>query len=152
MKLHAKLLDRFVNAERRFNQFTKKFAEFVETLEFFKQQRCPVPGVEIKKTDDPLCVIAVYRTVSISLRMLCELSKDSVALARVVCVLETPSFAAEKRILGSFTFNGQGFTDFEPEEGEDPLEVQYMAPEIVLHFLHLALESSFSQSVIDGQD
>lgn len=140
MKLQTNIFDHFSNAERRFAQFGPRFSAFVETLEFFQEPRCPVPRVKIKKTDDPLHFVVEYRTVSVGFRMLCELSEASVASARVVCVIEKPSFTAEKRILGSFTFNAQGLADFKVSGDADPIDIQYMAPEIVLHFLHLALE------------
>ena len=142
MKLQSNLIDCFASADRRFTQFTQKFEEFVDALEFFNEQRCPVSGIVITKTDDPLVVQATYRTVSVSVRMLCELSETSVATARVVCILEKPSFQTEKRRVGSFTYNGQGMANFEASDGSDPIEVQYMAPEIMLNFLHSALQQS----------
>ena len=142
MKLLLKPLDRFASADRRFTQFTQKFAEFVEALDYFKEQRCPVSGIVITKTDDPLVFQAAYRTVSVSVRMLCELSESSVATARVVCILEKPSFQIEKKLVGSFTYDGQGMANVETSDGNDPIDVQYMAPEIILNFLHLALQQS----------
>lgn len=140
MKLQSKLVDRFAIAERRFDQLTEKFAAFTKTLEFFAEPRCPVRGVLITKTEDPLFLVVTYRTAVIGIRMLCELTETGTASARIVCTLEKPSFSAEKQLLGSFSFNGQGFTDHEVAEGEDPVEVEYMAPEIVLSLLHLALQ------------
>ena len=140
MKLHPRLIDQFAIAERRFTQLTEKFAAFTKALEFFTDPRCPVRGVLITKTDDPLFLVVTYHTVAIGIRMLCELTDTGVASARIVCTLEKPSFSVDKKVLGSFSFNGQGFTDHEVTEGEDPVEVEYMAPEIVLSLLHLALQ------------
>ena len=87
-------------------------------------------------------VVVTFRTVTISLRMLCVLTEAGVASACVVCVLEKPSFSTEKKRIASFSFNGQGFTDHEVAQGEDPVEVEYMAPDIVLGLLDLALQQS----------
>ena len=140
MKLQSKLIDRFASTERRFDQFTEKFAAFTKRLEFFSEPRCPVRGVLVTKTDDPLFLVVSFRTVAIGIRMLCELTDTSTASARVVCTLDKPSFSIEKKPLGSFSFNGQGFTDHEIADGEDPVDLEYMAPEIVLNLLHLALQ------------
>lgn len=140
MKIQSKIVERFAIADRRFDQLTQKFAAFVKTLEFFGESRCPVRGVLVTKTDDPLLVLVAYRTVTITVRMLCELSDAGVGSGRVVCTLEKPSFTTEKKLVGSFSFNGQGFTDHEVADGEDPIELEYMAPEIVLSFLHLGLQ------------
>ncbi len=140
MKIQPNLFDQFANAERRFNHLTEKFAAFIKALEFFAEPRCPVRDVLITNTEDPLYLVVTYRTVAVGIRMLCELTDTGVASARIVCTLEKPSFTVDKKLLGSFSFNGQGFTDYEVADGEDPVEMEYMAPEIVLSFLHLALQ------------
>lgn len=142
MKLQPNIFDRIRSADSRFAQFTQKFDEFVKTLEYFSERRCPEAGVVITKTDDPLVIHATYRTVCVSVRMLCELSETSVATARVVCILEKPSFQIEKKIIGSFTYNGQGMANFEINDGRDPVEVQDKGPEIMLNILHLALQQA----------
>jgi hypothetical protein len=46
----------------------------------------------------------------------------------------------ERKVLGSFTFDGQDVTDHEVDEGDDPVGMDYMAHEIVLSFVQLALQ------------
>jgi hypothetical protein len=141
MRLLPTAINRFAAADRRFDQFTQKFAGFVaRTLDYFSEQRCPVRGVLVTRTDDPLAVIVTYRTVTLGIHMLCELTHEGAASGRVLCTLEKPSFSKEKRLLGSFSFNSQGITDFEADEGDDPIDLEYMAPEIVLTLLHQALQ------------
>lgn len=140
MKIQADIIKRFENADRRFNQLTPMFAAFVKALDFFSDLRCPVRDVHVSTTEDPLLVLVRYRTVLIGISMLCELSDRGIGTGRIVCSLEKPSFSKEKKIIGSFGFNGQGLTDHEVTPGDDPVSLEYMAPQIVLSFLHLALQ------------
>lgn len=140
MKIQSNILERFENADRRFNQLTQRFAAFVKALDFFGEQRCPVRNVHVSTTEDPFFVYVKYRTATIAISMLCELSETGTASGRIACTLEKPSFTNDKQLIGSFGYNGQGFTDHEVSDGEDPVSLEYMAPEIVLSFLHLALQ------------
>ena len=140
MKLQTDLLNRFKSADRRFDRFTENFAAFTMALDDFADAQCPVRGVKITKSDDPHFFAVAYRTVTIDIRMLCELSDTGTATARVICTLARPSFAMERKVLGSFTFDGQGVTDHEVDEGDDPVGMDYMAHEIVLSFVQLALQ------------
>ena len=140
MKINPNVINRFSVAEQVFAECTRHFAEFVKTLDYFSEPRCEVRGVVVTKTDDPLQVIVAYRTVSIRIRMLCELSMEGKASARVVCTQLEPSFAEEKRVVGTFTFNRHGHTDIETSPNEDVVEIGWAASAIVLNFMYLALQ------------
>lgn len=130
-------MDRFANADRRFDLLAQKYANFVNALSFFEERRCPVRGISVTKTDDPLSVRVRYRTVTICLQMLYEMSDSGSVSGRVVCIIEKPLFSTERRLIDSVSFNTQGL--IEVNEGEPPLELEHMAPEIVLGFLNLGL-------------
>ena len=140
MKLQTDLLNRFKSADRRFDRFTENFAAFTMALDYFADAQCPVRGVKITKSDDLHSFAVTYRTVTIDIRMFCELSASGTATARVICTLARPSFALERKVLGSFSFDLQGITDHEVDEGDDPVGMDHMAPEIVLSFVQLALQ------------
>lgn len=57
-----------------------------------------------------------------------------------MCSRQIPGLYKDSDILGSFTFLGNGHTDFEVEPGRDPIELEYDAEKIVLHFLNLAID------------
>ena len=140
MRLTQNTIDRFANAANRVERVRAKFAGFNRSLGFFSEPRCPVRGVVVDVGTDAFFSKVSYGTVAIGFRFLDVLSAEGSASGRVVCTLESPLFTETEPVLGCFKFNPQGFTDFEVSEGADPIEVEYMAVEIALHFLHTALE------------
>ena len=140
MKLQTDLVNRFKSADRRFDRFTEHFVAFTTALDDFADAQCPVRGVKITKSDDLHSFAVTYRTVTIDIRMLCELSDTGTATARVICTLARPSFSLDSKVLGSFGFDGQGISDHEVAEGDDPVGMDHMAREIVLSFVQLALQ------------
>ena len=140
MQLTERVGPRLDRAGQRFEQLKRPFQAFIERLACFAAPRCEVRGVVVTPTPDEFYFTVSFTTVTVGFRFLLALEANSVAHGRVVCTLEKPTFTETKPVLGSFTFNGQGETDFEVAEGVDKLDIDFFAPEIVLHFINAALE------------
>lgn len=66
-------------------------------------------------------------------------AEDDAVQGKVLCYREHPKFSKEPDLIGSFTFNGRGITDFEVIEGRDKLEMEVDGGDIILHFIDAAL-------------
>ena len=140
MKLNPQALERLAQADARFNRFDERFKTFLQQLSFFNEPRCPIKGIAVEVAPDERGFSAKYRTITIAFRMLFQLSAQGTPSARVECSLEEPKEGKNKVILGTFTFNPLGATNFEPGPDADPIDLEGMAAEILLHFIQLALE------------
>lgn len=140
MRLTPNLLDRFINAERRFERIEERFAAFQKQLDFFGESRCPLRGIKVEKSADGLACKLAFPTVSVAFRLLLSLTATGIATGKVVCTLEEPRFATDTPVLGSFTFNVQGVTDLEVHEDADVIDIEQHAIELALHFINAALE------------
>ncbi|MCK6407427.1 MAG: hypothetical protein L6Q60_15625, partial [Rhodocyclaceae bacterium] len=65
-----------------------------------------------------------------------------------VCSRQIPGLYKERDILDSFTFLGNGSTDINVEQGRDPIEMEYHAIEIVLHFVQMAIQKPLPDPVV----
>jgi len=139
MRLSDQVIQRVGLAGRRFLKLKSVFDAFIEELSFFSEPRCPTPGVTIEKSADGYFFTASFTSVVVGFRLLHVQETDQPAAVKVVCTLESPFFTKNKPVIGAFTYNGQGDTDFEVDEGADPINLNGAAPEIVLHFIVEAL-------------
>ncbi len=140
MKLAPEAFERLTQIDTRFNRLGDKFNLFLQQLTFFNEARCPLKGVVVEAAADARCVSVQYRTVKLTLRLLFQLNEQNSPSARVVVTLEKPDDGKFNEELGAFTFNLQGFTDFELDADGDPIDLEGKALEIVVHFLSLALK------------
>ena len=140
MKLNPQALERLSQADLRFNRFDERFKTFLQQLPFFNEPRCPIKGITVEVAPDERGFSAKYRTIKIAFRMLLQLNAQGAPSARVECWLEEPKEGEKRVSLGNFTFNPLGATNFDPDPEGDPVDLEGMAPEILLHFIHLALE------------
>lgn len=142
MKLTQNVVDRLISAQSRLSRIRGQFERFYKSLDFLAEPNCPIHGITLTKTGDASFCIVSFETVSVGLRFLQTFNSSGLASGRMVATLESPKFTATPTVLGSVTFNPQGLTDFEFEDGADPLDMDTHAVVIALHFVHLALERS----------
>lgn len=125
---------------RRYDQLKVHFADFAKSLDYFANPRPDVPGVKITVIDTNT-VTATLADITVRFNLLPLLTADNVIKGRVICRLENEEFRknGDRPLLGTFTFGGNGKTDFRSAESEDEVMVQYNAVEIAVHYLALAL-------------
>jgi hypothetical protein len=143
MQLRQNQLNQLNGAQNRFLKLRDQFKTFVGQLEFFGNPRCPVQGVSVSGLADDLSFLVQFATIQLSMRLHLEVGDQGVAKGKVLVHLHKPWLNNDTPVLlGSFTFNGQGVTDIQDASGQDPAEMDTHAPEIVAHFLGLALQQS----------
>lgn len=139
MELTKNVAEKVMRAERYYRRLKQVFAGFVERASFIEDAQCSVKG--IKLTTSPAGDSLEVSVAGIHVRfvfLLCYES-DGTPRGKIICTREVPVISDNKDILGSFTFSGQGITDFEVNDGGDQIEMEYHALEIVMHFVDFAI-------------
>ena len=140
MKISHKVVDEIIHIERRYTRLTQIFAGFVERAQYFVEENSPLKALELKVSADGSSLDANFAGIHLRFQLLPGYGDDGSVRGRVVCSRQIPGLYKESDILGSFTFLGNGNTDFEVEQGGDPIEMEYHAIEIVLHFVQMAIQ------------
>jgi hypothetical protein len=66
------------------------------------------------------------------------IGEDGVAEGNIYCSKESPNFSKEKNIIGTFKFDQAGKTNFESDNDQETVRLQYQAIEIISHFIYLS--------------
>lgn len=152
MRLDPRTADRLIHAARRFERIEQRFADFKAALEWFRSPQCPLRSVTVEPCDDSRCVIALFGTTKVVLRLLLVLPEDGVAAGQVICTRAQPKLGVVDPIVTSFTFDAQGRTSFELGEDGDPIEMEQHAAEIVVHVLEAAARPIEHDAAVGGQN
>ncbi len=139
MKLTEKVFDRIDHVARRYARFKEGFASFLKGTEYLTDSSSPIKGLSLIASLDENHFDVLFVGITIRFSFLVVYGTDGILSGRVVVVRVSPTFSDKKDIIGSFSFNSQGTTDFETLDGNDKLDIGYNAAEIVLHFLDQAL-------------
>lgn len=139
MKLTAKVFERMDHVARRYDRLKEGFSNFLKGSEYLTESSSSIKGLSLEASLDENHFDVMFAGITIRFFFLIAYSTDGVLSGRVVVIRINPTFSDEKDIIGSFSFNSQGTTDFETLDGNDKLEIGYNAAEIVLHFLDQAL-------------
>lgn len=135
MNIEHNIVNKSIHAERRYVRLKEKFSEFARGAEYCLEPRCEVKGVVISISENREYFDALFATIQVRFQFTVCYAADNSLRGKVICILQTPSFTDTKKIIGTFTFNGQGEADFEVPAGADKIELGYSAVELVLHFL-----------------
>lgn len=139
MKLTEKVFDRIAHVARHYSRIQDRFASFLKETEYLTKSSSPIKGLSINASLEDNYFDVLFAGMTIRFSLLVTYSSDGVSSGRVVVVRVSPVFSDKKDIIGSFTFNGQGITDFESADDNDKLDIGYNASEIVLHFIDQAI-------------
>ncbi|MBU0910489.1 MAG: hypothetical protein KKA54_15705 [Proteobacteria bacterium] len=143
MKLTENVIDRAEYAAKRYDSFKEAFVRFMKGAAYLTEPSSPIRGLSIEPSLDKNHFDVTFVGMTIRFCFLVQYGTDNALTGRVVIVRETPTFSDTPDIIGAFSFNGKGVTDFDVAEGDDKLEIEYNAVEIVLHFLDQALAKPF---------
>jgi len=133
-------LNGLLSLKKRYVGFQSRFKEFSDTLAWFDGAACSLKGVEHSLSDDGRTETVSFEGATIAFRLTRLVSSaDGGTRILVICTLENPIVGEDKPQLGSFTFDQTGRTDFEVVDTMDTPDIQESAPDIVAHFLLLAL-------------
>lgn len=142
MKLTTDSIKKFQNAEHNFGRLEKMFRDFVEELVIFGKPDSLVKGIVIDTSAGEHRIVARYKTAEIHLRLMLQLSLQGIPFARVVCTMKEQLNDKCEKVLGQFTFHPNGKTDVLDASGSEVFEIESYAPDILLHFIYLALQQS----------
>ncbi len=140
MKISHKVVDEIIHIERRYTRLTQIFAGFVERAQYLVGENSRLKVLKLKVSADGSSLDAIFAGIHLRFQLLPGYGEDGSVRGWVVCSRQIPGLYKESDILGSFTFLGNGNTDFEVEQGGDPIEMEYHAIEIVLHFVQMAIQ------------
>lgn len=140
MQISHKVVDEIIRVERRYTRLTQIFASFVERAQYLVGENSQLKALKLKVSADGSSLDAIFAGIHLRFQLLPGYGEDEVVRGRVVCSRQIPGLYKESDILGCFTFLGNGNTDFEVEQGNDPIEMEYHAIEIVLHFVQMAIQ------------
>lgn len=139
MKLTEKVFDRIDHVARRFARFSEGFAGFLKGAEYLTEPSSPIKGLSFNAALDKNFFEALFAGMTIRFCFFVAYGTDGVLAGHVVVIRVRPTFSDTPDIIGSFSFNSHGITDFDTLDGNDKLEISYNAAEIILHFLDQAL-------------
>lgn len=140
MQISHKVVDEITNFERRYTRLTQIFVDFVERAHYLVGEHSPLKALKLKVSVDGSSLEAIFAGIHLRFQLLPGYGEDGSVRGRVVCSRQIPGLYKESDILGSFTFLGNGNTDFEVEQGSYPIDMEYHAIEIVLHFVQMAIQ------------
>jgi len=139
MKLTENVYDRADHAAKRYARFKEAFACFLKGAAHLTEPTFPIKGLSIGPFLDTNQFDVTFVGMTIRFRFLMLYDTDNTLTGRVVVARNPPAFSDTPEIIGAFSFNGHGITDFEIDEDRDKLGIEYYASEIILHFLDKAL-------------
>lgn len=139
MELTKNVIERIAHVDKRYVRFRQVFATFVERAQLLVGPDSNIKGLRLETSAQENILDVFFAEMQIRFLLLVCYGEDGSPRGRVVCSREIPNLSDTNDILGSFSFSGQGATDFDVEQGHDPVEMEYHAIEIVLHFLNLAI-------------
>lgn len=140
MQISHKVVDEIIHVERRYARLAQIFAEFVERAQYLAGENSPLKTLKLQVSADGNSLDAIFAGIHLRFQLLPVYGEDGSVRGRVVCSRQVPGLYKDSDVLGSFTFFGNGNTDFNVEEGGDPIDMEYHAIEIVLHFVQMAIQ------------
>lgn len=148
MQISPKVVDEIIYLERRHTRLTQIFSVFVERAQYLVGENSPLKGFKMQVSPDSSSFDVIFAGLHVRFQLLPGYAADGSVLGRVVCSRQISGLYKDNDILGYFTFLGNGNTDFNIEQGCDPIEMEYHAIEIVLHFVQMAIQKPLPDPVV----
>lgn len=139
MELTKNVFERIAQVDKRHVRFMQIFATFVERVQFLGGPNSTIKGIKLEAAAQENILDVFFAGIRIRFLLLVCYGEDASPRGRVVCSRKIQNLFDTNDIVGSFTFSGQGVTDFDVEQGHESVEMEYHAIDIVLHFVNLAI-------------
>jgi len=146
MQISNKVIEEIALVDRRFTRFLQIFAGFVERAQYLIEENSKFKSFQLEISAEGNRLDAIFAGIRVRYQLLPSYGEDRSVRGRVMCLRQIPGLCDDNDILGSFTFMGNGITDFEVEPGHDPIELENDAVKIVLHFIALAIDKPLPRS------
>lgn len=140
MQFKPLLQGQLIDLHNSHQRLRAKFNAFLTELEWFHEPDCPTPGVVVTRAQDGQSCTVAFASIVLHLHFAMRLEPNSgFPVGQVTCRVPASSLGAPPPIIGSFTFKGNGRTDFEVGQEADPIEIEQHATSIAAQFLAIAL-------------
>jgi hypothetical protein len=143
MKLSKQIFDQANSSLKKYGRFKEIFKRFFNSANFLTAPDTPVEGVVFKPFLDENYFDTYFDGMRIRFLFLQNYVSDDELMGKIVAVRVWPTFSETPDIVASFTFDGEGFTEFEIANGQDKVNIEYKAAEIILLVLDQALRKPF---------
>ena len=144
MKIDTNVVQRMAQVERKLNRFRTVFSGFIESAKWLKQPSFPVQGIELQVSPQNDYLDVFFAGISIRFLLLIGNGEDGEVRGRRICLRQIPLLSEKRDVVGTFLFSGQGVCDLEVDVGNDPIEMEYNAGLIVLHYIDKAIKLPLS--------
>ncbi|MDP3087651.1 MAG: hypothetical protein Q8M99_05630 [Methylotenera sp.] len=135
----AQAYEKTVHFDKRYPALVDGFERFYRGSQFLINSKWKIPGFLFEPPTGNNYFDVFFAGMRLRFQMVATALEDGSLLGTIYCLRITPKFKELEDVIGSFTYNGQGITDFEVEENKDRIEIEHMAPEIIVNFINLAL-------------
>lgn len=139
MELTKNVVERMTLVDKRHLRFRQVFVRFVERAKYLAEPDSPVKGIKLEASPQEDLLDVSFGGIQVRFLLMVCYGDDGSPRGKVVCSRSVRNLADAIDFVGSFTFSGQGTTDFDFAQGDDGIEMEYHAIEIVLHFLNAAI-------------
>lgn len=140
--LNMKLISNSYEKALRLVKINKEFKYYFERF-FDESQRLTdpnygFPGISFEANLERNYFDVSYLGVHLRFEFNLCIGEDGVAEANIYCSKESPNFSKEKNIIGAFKFNRAGITNFETDNDQETVSLEYRAIELISHFIYLS--------------
>lgn len=140
MKLDRDWYNHLDRISQRYAQLRRHFTSFSKSAVELLDSKPPAKELSIRPGPGEECISLSFAGTALRFQFLVEATPTDEALrGRVFVTRVAPSLTGTPDVIGSFTFNYQGFVDMDANDGADKRGIEDNASAIVLHFLDQAL-------------
>lgn len=139
MKLIPNNHEKSIQTGRRYLELKARFDSFFNGAQYLLDPSSKIVNLSFDASLDNNYFNVLFAGMQLRFQFVPSLLEDSSLHGVVYCLRESPKFIESKDIIGTFIFNGRGITDFEVDDGNDRLEIEYNAGDIIMHFVNQAL-------------
>ena len=139
MRIAHNLYNQTVSVSRRYSRLKAVFESFYAGGQHLIEQRSQLENFVFEPSLENNYFDALFMGMRIQFLFVPFYDGNGALQGNVFCSRCHPRFSENPLLIGSFKFDAQGVTDFEVDEGQDRLGIEYSAPEIILHFINQAL-------------
>lgn len=138
MKITSNVHEKVSAANKRYLKFKDKFRAFFESGKWLTEPQSII-ALQLQEQFEDNYFEILYLGMRLRFQLIVSFDKNSLLEPKVICTKHQPPYADIGVHVGSFSYTGPGFTDFEVDAGHDPIHIEESAGEIMLHFINLAL-------------
>jgi len=139
MELTKNIVERITLVDRRHLRFRQIFVRFIEKAQYLAEPDSPIKGIKLEASTQEDLLKVSFGGIQVRFLLVVCYGDDGSPRGKVVCSRAVRNLSDTIDFVGSFTFSGQGITDFDFAQGDEDIEMEYHAIEIVLHFLNAAI-------------